>query len=56
MIAKSAAKKPLPPDTKRWNALSPREKLEEFNELVRSPYWHLLPDEIRSTIRSMLAH
>jgi hypothetical protein len=55
MIARSAAKKPLPSDAKRWNALSPREKLEEFNELVRSPYWHFLPDEIKSTIRSMLA-
>ena len=54
--------KPLPPathldpDFQRWQTLSSREKLEEFSELTQSPYWQFLPDEIKSTIRSLLDH
>jgi hypothetical protein len=29
--------------------------LDEFNELTRSHYWQLLPDEIKTDIRRLLA-
>lgn len=44
------------PDSLRWQALSSREKLEEFSELTQSPYWQFLPEEVKSTIRSLLDH
>lgn len=40
----------------RWAALSPDEKQEEFRQLIDSPYWHFLPEDIQSRIRSLLSH
>lgn len=40
----------------RWATLSPAEKQEEFRQLIDSPYWHLLPEDIRTRIRSLLSH
>lgn len=57
MISKPTHSAPRPdPDIQRWQALSPREKLEEFSELTQSPYWQFLPEEVKSTIRTLLDH
>jgi hypothetical protein len=40
----------------RWAALSPAEKQEEFRQLIDSPYWHLLPEDIQARIRSLVSH
>lgn len=40
----------------RWTSLSPAEKQEEFRQLIDSPYWHLLPEDIRTRIRSLVSH
>lgn len=40
----------------RWATLSPAEKQEEFRQLIDSPYWHLLPEDIRTRIRSLVSH
>jgi hypothetical protein len=40
----------------RWATLSPVEKQEEFRQLIDSPYWHLLPEDIRARIRALVSH
>ena len=40
----------------RWATLSPAEKKEEFRQLINSPYWHFLPEDIRTRIRSLISH
>ena len=37
-----------------WNTLSHEEKLAEFRELTASPYWSLLPENIKTRIRGLL--
>jgi hypothetical protein len=37
-----------------WQMLSFEEKLDEFRELTASPYWSLLPEDIKLRIRSLL--
>lgn len=43
-------------DLEKWKALPLAEKKEQFQELVESPYWYFLPDEVRVRIRSLLDH
>lgn len=43
-------------DLARWQALPHEEKLAEFTELVESPYWYFLPEELRGRIRKMIFH
>lgn len=43
------------PDDSRWQHLSPDEKLQEFRALATSPYWHLLPTEIKSRVQQLVA-
>ena len=38
----------------RWQSLSADEKLQEFRELTKSPYWHILPNEIKTRIQTMV--
>ena len=40
----------------RWASLSPAEKQDEFRQLIDSPYWHLLPEDVRSRIRNLVSH
>jgi hypothetical protein len=40
----------------RWASLSPTEKQDEFRQLIDSPYWHLLPEDVRSRIRSLVSN
>jgi len=40
----------------RWASLSPNEKEEEFRQLIDSPYWHFLPEDVQARIRSILSH
>lgn len=40
----------------RWASLSPAEKQEEFSQLIRSPYWNFLPEDIQTRIRGLLSH
>jgi len=40
----------------RWASLSPAEKQDEFRQLMDSPYWYLLPEDIRNRIRSLVSH
>lgn len=46
------------PDRKleKWHTLPIEEKKRQFEELVRSPYWHFLPDEIQGRIKDLIAH
>lgn len=39
----------------RWHALPTAEKLKEFRELTQSPYWPLLPEEIKVKVRNLVA-
>ena len=43
-------------DLHKWNALPLEEKMEQFQELVQSPYWHFLPDEVQLRIRTLIDH
>lgn len=38
----------------RWQSLSPAEKLQEFQELATSPYWHFLPTEVKTRIKHLV--
>ena len=38
----------------RWLFLSPEEKKAEFKELVASPYWHFLPEELKDRLLRFL--
>ena len=38
----------------RWPFLSAEEKSAEFKELVSSPYWHFLPEELQDRLRRYL--
>lgn len=40
--------------TTSWKALSLEEKKRQFRELVRSPYWHFLPDEIQQHLKKQI--
>jgi hypothetical protein len=40
----------------RWASLSPAEKQDEFKQLIDSPYWHLLPEDVRNRIRKLVSH
>jgi hypothetical protein len=35
----------------RWSSLSTKEKKQEFKELISSPYWHFLPENVQERIR-----
>jgi len=41
-------------DSSHWRSLTPEDKIKEFRELTTSPYWNLLPDEIKTKIRNMI--
>lgn len=38
---------------KRWRQLPPEQRREEFEALLRSPYWQFLPDEIQDLIKNL---
>ena len=38
----------------RWISLSSEEKRKEFKELVSSPYWPFLPEELQDRLRGYL--
>ena len=38
----------------RWLFLSSEEKSAEFKDLVSSPYWHFLPEELQDRLRRYL--
>ena len=38
----------------KWRSLPLSEKRRQFRELVRSPYWHFLPEEIRERLRKLI--
>jgi len=40
----------------RWASLSPNEKEEEFRQLIGSPYWNFLPEDVQARIRNLLSH
>jgi hypothetical protein len=40
----------------KWNSLPPNEKKKQFKELLNSPYWHFLPEEIQRRIRDLISH
>ena len=50
----SPSKQTLAAGMNHWQLLSYEEKLEEFRELTGSPYWSLLPEDIKIRIRSLL--
>jgi hypothetical protein len=39
----------------KWRSLPLWEKRRQFRELVRSPYWQFLPEEIRERLRKLTA-
>jgi hypothetical protein len=45
----------LTPNPLKWRSLPQLEKRRQFRELVRSPYWHFLPEEIRERLRKLTA-
>lgn len=42
------------PHHSRWQSLSTQEKIQEFRELVNSPFWLTLPNELKTRIQSLL--
>ena len=38
---------------KRWERLSPQQRRREFDELVKSPYWDFLPEEIQERVKKL---
>jgi hypothetical protein len=39
----------------RWNTLPLAERKRQFRELVRSPYWHFLPEEIKDRLHKLVS-
>jgi hypothetical protein len=40
----------------RWSSLTLAEKRQEFRELIRSPYWPFLPEDIQKRIRNLASN
>ncbi len=40
----------------KWNSLPLKEKKRQFQDLVDSPYWHLLPPEIQRRIQDLVSN
>jgi hypothetical protein len=38
----------------KWKSLPPKEKKRQYQDLVDSPYWHLLPSEIQRRIQDLV--
>ncbi len=39
-----------------WTSLPLGEKKRQFRELVRSPYWHFLPEEIKNRLHDLVSN
>jgi hypothetical protein len=39
-----------------WTSLPLGEKKRQFQELVRSPYWHFLPEEIKDHLHDLVSY
>lgn len=54
MISSPLQQPSCDPHHSRWQSLSRQEKIQEFRELVNSPFWLTLPTELKTRIQSLL--